>query len=524
MTTAAIPATTTAIPGLHIEAPVAATDNRKRVTIALAIFQDVLGIGLEEARNTLSTLPSVVTFDDIIHYVSRMRRLEAGLADDDQATMPDISLADALVLADQARKDLTAPRCGYICEVIEPGDGSDGAQDQLVRTLAKYIKNGTRGRHRVVLLRGKTGGGKTSKIRAATKLALEIEELGGEYLEKSIPTCQPEDLAGIPFPDPNDPRFFYYRMPREFMGVKVIFFDEANRAAESKTFDAMMQLVLERQINGTKFDEIQAIILAINPDDETGDYNVNTFDKAFWERIDHTIDVEYEYSAAIIGANMARLYEEDPGLAMKVAEIGVKWFYELGQTSKDQLNPRRLEKILWAYLMGENIETTLDRKGGNTVPLDKLVGMLGAENILTLDQLISDPDAVEERMKKGGREAADLQYRFVELMNLMARKHLRQQIVTVAHLFKYVKRDLIPRPDRDKRLWIFLEGSLKRYATDEQREAFFRILAERQKGLNTLSEELGKIGARLREGKGNELGAGDVEIEDVDTAADASAA
>jgi len=473
--------TTTTTPGLFISAgQTKSLSPASRNTRALGIFREVLGIDMETARDTLSTLPGLISFDDIIYHISNMRRNV-----DDAPDRPDIELAWAITAANEAKRQLEAPALGYVCDVILPGAATRSGST-IVDTLAQYIRNGLLGTHRVVLLIGPTGVGKTSMTRSACELAGIAYD---EFYDVSIPTMQPEDLAGIPFPDPSDPRFFYYRMSRELFGKKVMFFDEANRANSTKTFDAMMQLVLERKINGHRFDEIQAIVLAINPDDGTDDYSVETFDKAFYERIDHTLYVPATYSAEVIGKNIGN---------RQVAEIGVKWVMELGDSSRAQLNPRRLQKMLLAYTLGEDIKTTLDAKR-YTVPIDKLIAALNSEQLLTLERLLDEPEWVEKQMQAGGKLAGDIQYRFVELMHIMQKRGMRREIVTVAHLYKYVKRDLLPRLDRDKPLHMFLNSALKREATDEQREAFFRILAERQSGLDALASDISQIAKRMAE-------------------------
>jgi hypothetical protein len=467
------------LPGLHLDKKVEKL-SPKYTVIALGIFREILGIDIENARSILGALPQQIPFSDIVGY-QNTRRLKEGLPED-------TTLEQAIEIAEQAKKKLDAiPE--YQSEVVLP-EGKGHIDPFLAELVTNIINGQVHGRPIVVALRGGSGIGKTAMIRQASKMADIDDEFVGYF---SVPTLQPEDFAGIPSPDPKDPQTFYYRMPKGLNKFKVLVLDETNRA-HPKVANALLQLMAEGAINGLRFDDLQAIFLAWNPPEDGEFSGVEDMDEAFIERIDHFHDLKAKYNARVIGEEIGNHV---------IAEIGVKWVSELGEATRDQLNPRRLAKILRAYTMGENIHTTVDKRR-TTIPLEKLEQMLKAEDILTLEQLISDPDKVEAMMLAGGAKAHDVSYRFNELVRVMWKKGMREDFVRVAHLFRHIRRDQIPRPDRERGLWGFIEQSMKKHATPTESAAFFDVLKERARGRDSIASELAQIGQNLRASQGEE--------------------
>lgn len=191
-----------------------------------------------------------------------------------------------------------------------------------------------------VLIQGPAGTGKTAMLKEACK------ELGLRMKYYSASTLDPfADLVGIPVPDKETKRVEYYR-PRDVDEADVVFCDELNRA-DSKTLNALFEMIQFKTINGEPLPKLKCVVAAINPVEDG--YNTEELDIALLDRFDIYLettpkfDVPYfksKYGAdyARAGAEIFREYQES---------------YKQGARSKNNklgyLSPRRMDKLMEIY-------------------------------------------------------------------------------------------------------------------------------------------------------------------------------
>jgi MoxR-like ATPase len=436
--------------------------------------------GIKGARDLISSFPLTVTFDEIIEW---QRDKDSRLGTESTFELP-----EAIERAKSVARRIT--ELGIPAEVVEPTE--DGRDNAVVRLLAKLIENSEAdGYHRVAMLEGGTGVGKSGMMRRACELAKVPAECVGYW---SLPTLAPEDMVGIPYPDETSSQHFRYLVLKGLNEYQVMILDETNRA-QPKILNAIMQLMLEGRINDVQFPNLKAIFLAINPPEDGNYVGTEEMDDAIRQRVDHFIQVKGEPNKNVL----ARLLVSVPRnflleQAEEIAECGVEWWGELSKDQKMIVNPRRIEKILRAFRDKEGLETTMDKRDPRgTVPLDLLVKKLRKIEIMDLATLLADPAAIEARMKAGGADAADLQFRYQQLVKQMKVKRMDRQFVSVAHLYNYVAKDMIPHPERDKSLYYFVTKAVARYSDDVTAQAYIDILAERAAGRKAQEAQLKKV-------------------------------
>lgn len=191
--------------------------------------------------------------------------------------------------------------------------------------LENYIKAGFN-----ILISGLHGTGKTQSIKEA------CEKLGLKYKYYSASTLDPyTDLVGVPVPKADETGFDRLVMvrPREIDEAEVVVFDELNRA-DSKTRNAVLELVQFRAINGEVLPNLKCVIAAVNPPD--GEYDVEDLDPALVDRFHVSIEVKPRVS----GAYFKEKFGPEIGNAL------VSWWSGINQSKRgNYLSPRRLELI-----------------------------------------------------------------------------------------------------------------------------------------------------------------------------------
>lgn len=198
-----------------------------------------------------------------------------------------------------------------------------------------------------VLMTGGHGVGKTAMI----KDAFNRRKLNWLYFSAS--TMDPwvdmigvpkeaKTAEGVPYLDLVRPKAF------QFDEVDAIFFDELNRAPK-KVRNAVMELIQFRSINGFKFNNLQMIWGAINPEDEQGTYDVEVLDPAQKDRFEIHVTVpdtaNMEYFTKKYGPQYAR--------------SAVDWFNDVYRQNKKLVSPRRLDYAVQGYLDGINLRDIL---------------------------------------------------------------------------------------------------------------------------------------------------------------------
>jgi hypothetical protein len=202
-----------------------------------------------------------------------------------------------------------------------------------VSQLSEYMKHGLN-----VLITGEAGTGKTHMLReAANKLGYTMKYYSASTLDPFT------DLVGVPVPETDKEtgkRSLHMVRPHDVDDADVIFFDEANRA-DSKTLNALFEIIQFRSINGEALPKLKAVVAAVNPNN--GEYKVSDFDPALLDRFDLYLesskDPSLSYFKTVFGE--------------KVATALVQWHKEhsnVRTANKYYLSPRRLERIGAAYL------------------------------------------------------------------------------------------------------------------------------------------------------------------------------
>lgn len=187
-----------------------------------------------------------------------------------------------------------------------------------------------------VLMTGHAGVGKTAAIKAV------LDGLHWKYF--SAPTMDPwVDLIGVPRAVPDDKRGgqVLELVRPEFVKdgkVEAIFIDELNRAPD-KVLDALMELIQFGTINGHRLANLKFVWAAINPFDESGDYNVNKLDRALVDRFHAHLEIPYDVDK-----------EYFVGKYPDIGEAFVTWWRGLNDTTKAAISPRRLDFACKAYM------------------------------------------------------------------------------------------------------------------------------------------------------------------------------
>lgn len=241
-------------------------------------------------------------------------------------------------------------------------DGEDGSisgmettkpnTSNLIPNAAAYLDN-----HFNVLLIALHGVGKTVSIMDLAR------ERNMNFKYYSCSTLDPyTDLVGVPTPRDYCPACKAYfkdspkcldcggktveslKMvrPREVDEAEVIFFDEFNRA-DSKTQNALFEIMQFKTINGEPLPNLKACWAAINPPDDEQNYQVEQIDPALLDRFDIYIDMTPKVSVEYMAQHMPKQI----AAALKV------WWEQHQEAIKggnkdahsDYISPRRLEKI-----------------------------------------------------------------------------------------------------------------------------------------------------------------------------------
>jgi hypothetical protein len=212
--------------------------------------------------------------------------------------------------------------------------------------LEHYAKTG-----RNVLFEGHRGVGKTATINQV------FNGLGLKWKYFSTPTMDPwVDLVGMPKVVERDGgrkavtdliRPWYI----EDDVYEAIFFDELNRA-NSKTLDAVMELIQFGSINGHKLNNLKCVWGAINPYDDSGTYQVEELDPALIDRFHCYIKVPYKLDEAYLRLKYPQ-----------IAIYFIDWWNALPADAQAKISPRRLEYLIQAHLDGGRMEDVVESKG-----------------------------------------------------------------------------------------------------------------------------------------------------------------
>lgn len=198
-----------------------------------------------------------------------------------------------------------------------------------------------------VLLIAKHGVGKTeSVIELARRHGLACAHYSCALLDPWT------DLVGVPMPQ-TDPATGEMRLemarPQEPWDAELIFLDELNRA-DTRTMNAVFELVGQRSINGRPLPKLRAVWAAINPPD--GEYDVQDMDPALIDRFDTYVELHPSPCARHLAQK----------LGAPIANALVAWWseHEAGRLDETSyVSPRRLEKVGRVFLKTGQVRSAL---------------------------------------------------------------------------------------------------------------------------------------------------------------------
>jgi len=198
-----------------------------------------------------------------------------------------------------------------------------------------------------ILLNGASGVGKTTIVREVAK------ELNMPLIDIRLSTEVPENVGGIPRPDPSNPDEFFIKIFNKsyepaFKGGAVLFFDELNRS-NLWIRNAVMSAFFERTLGGRELDSKTLIIGAINSGIEYKDAEV--MDRALLARFAIiNVATDMEELISFMSGNYPLFASI---LASKSQAVENRLSAENGYTPiKPTLTPRNLEfaaKIVETY-------------------------------------------------------------------------------------------------------------------------------------------------------------------------------
>lgn len=229
-----------------------------------------------------------------------------------------------------------------------------------MKMLKLYAKNGEN-----VLLEGRHGVGKTEIIQSVFNDAFgTMEDDNWAYFSGSTMDAW-VDFIGAPHPvDRGDgEKVLSLVKPARFAKgstIKAIFIDELNRAPP-KVLNALMELIQFKSINGVKFEKLEVIWAAINPEDEEENYSVNKLDPAQKDRF--TVQIKMPYNVS------------KPYFSKKHGQISVPfitWWKGLTKEVQYDTSPRRLDKSISVHSYGGDLRDVLPKES-NVTELLKLI-------------------------------------------------------------------------------------------------------------------------------------------------------
>lgn len=179
-----------------------------------------------------------------------------------------------------------------------------------------------------VMLIGPHGVGKTFTLKEAA------EKRGLKLKYYSCSTLDPfTDLVGIPYPDADGKNLHMIR-PRDIDEANIIFFDELNRAQDTKTLNAILEIIQFKSINGERLPNLRSVWAAVNPA-EDGTYQVHDLDPALEDRfhvyhvIKPTVSVDY----------LSQFMDK------KIAQALSTWWTDRRGNKEAYISPRRMHEI-----------------------------------------------------------------------------------------------------------------------------------------------------------------------------------
>ena len=232
-----------------------------------------------------------------------------------------------------------------------------------------------------VILEGKHGVGKTEIIKQ------KFEEHKLNWLYFSASTMDPwVDFIGIPREKKENGIEFTELVRPKYLAedsIDAIFLDEYNRAPK-KIRNATMELIQFKSINGKKFNRLKFIWVAINPEDDESEYDVEKLDDAQRDRF----QIYYKVPYAVSIEYFHKKYGEK-------GVIGIKWWNALEDDKKKLISPRRLDYCLDYYNSNGDLGDICNPEINYHSLITQLENGIYSEKLLSLFNSKDDAGSVE---------------------------------------------------------------------------------------------------------------------------------
>ena len=302
-----------------------------------------------------------------------------------------------------------------------------------------------------VALKGEHGVGKTAIVREACK------ELDLRMKYYSAATLDPwTELTGVPVPNQEDKTLEFFR-PHDIDEAEVVFFDEVNRAQDSKTVNALFEIAQFGTINGESLPNLKLVVIAMNP--PGGDYDVEELDPAFLDRFDIFLDVkpaiDINYFTKRFGESVAAA-AADFWNDHEAARLDPN---RSAENEVSYLSPRRMEKIVNAFVKLPSRQT--------------LMGAIPPGFVASADFISKLYDALKSGMREdstapgdeSGERPSKLMAELNEVLSMPSTRIVTA--TTAARVSKLLESDVL-RQSQNEALLMRLAQSMNQHGTVEQ--------------------------------------------------------
>lgn len=308
------------------------------------------------------------------------------------------------------------------------------------KALKLYAKNGIN-----VLLEGHHGVGKTAVIKEVFNNV--FGEINKDWLYFSGSTMDawtnfvgcPKtsiDNNGLEVLDIVPPKAMAYNT------VKAIFIDEYNRAPKAVR-NAVMELLQFKSVNGRSFSNLQVVWGAVNPLDEEETYDVEALDPAQQDRFEIQIKIPYQL-------NKEYLTQRHGDIALAF----IDWWTKLPDHSKSLVSPRRLDKAIFIYGIGGNLNHVFDKKINTTELLKKIKAVsieqrfnaLIKEPVDVIKAALNNPDTVMDYIELLSKKEHHSFIKYVNKEFMASSRDIR-----VETLKNYLRKETAARRENNKK-------------------------------------------------------------------------